>query len=120
MRKPAWIGRRVMQATPWRHWLFALITVSVLGTLLAGIALAFDGWVDAFALYVACVLMLALMLSHFEGQRRQPRLAPLADDGGAGSGGCPTGLALAVTPRPWAGTDHVGLPPVLSSASPTD
>ncbi len=120
MRKPAWIGRRVMQTTPWRHWSFALVTVSVLGTLLAGLALAFDGWIDALALYIACVLMLALMLSHVGGPQMRPRLEPFADDGGGGTGGCPTGLALTVTPGPWAGVDRAVLPAVLSEASPTD
>ena len=118
MRKPAWIGRRVKQATPWRHWSFALVSVSVLGTLLAGFALVFDGWFDALALYVVCVLMLALMLSHVGGQRTRA-LAPFADDGGAGPGDCPTGLALTAAPNPWAAADRAALP-ALGRASPTD
>ena len=120
MRKPAWIGRRVMQATPWQRWSFALVSVSVLGTLLAGFTLAFDGWFDALALYVACVLMLALMLSHLSGLRMEPHLAPFADEGGAGPGGCPAGLALRGTPGPWGGADRAAVPAVLGSAAPTD
>ena len=120
MRKPAWIGRRVMQATPWRRWSFALVTVSVLGTLLAGFALAFDGWIDALALYAACVLMLALMLSHLGGQPVQPRLVACTNDGGAGPGGCPTGLALTGTPGPWAGAGRTAVPAALGNPAPTD
>ena len=120
MRKPAWIGCRVMQATPWRRWSFALVTVSVLGTLLAGLALAFDGWIDAVALYIACVLMLALMLSHLGGQPTRPRLAGFTDDGGGGPGGCPTGLALTGSPGPWAGADCASIPAALGNAAPTD
>ena len=119
MRQPAWIGRRVMQ-TPWQRWSFALVSVSVLGTLLAGFALAFDGWIDALALYVVCVLMLALMLSHLGGQRMQPGLAAFTDDDGAGPGGRPTGLALTGTPGPWAVADRAAVPAVLGSAAATD
>ena len=119
MRKPAWIGHRVMQ-TPWQRCSFALVSVSVLGTLLAGLALAFDGWIDALALYVACVFMLALMLSHLGGQQMQPRLATLTDDDGAGPGGCPASLALTGTPGPWAGTDRAAIPAALSNAAATD
>ena len=112
MRKPAGIGRRVMQ-TPWRRWSFALVSLSVLGTLLAGVTLAFDGWVDALALYVVCVLMLALMLSHLGGQQMQTRLAAFTDDDGAGPGGCPAGLALT-------GADCAVIPAVLQNAATTD
>ena len=119
MRKPAWIGHRVMQ-TPWQRWSFALVSISVLGTLLAGFTLAFDGWIDAVALYVVCVLMLALMLSHLGGQQMQPRLAALTDDDGAGPSGCPAGLALTGTPGPWAGADCAAIPTALGNTAATD
>ena len=120
MRKPAWIGHRVMQATPWQRWSFSLVSVSVLGTLLAGFMLAFDGWIDALALYVVCVLMLALMLSHLGGQQMQPRLAAFTDDDGTGPGGCPAGLALTGTPGPWAGADRAVISAAVGSAAATD
>ena len=119
MRKPVWIGRRVMQ-TPWQRWSFALVSISGLGTLLAGFTLAFDGWIDALALYAVCVLMLALMLSHLGGQRMQPRLAAFTDDDGAGTGGRPAGLALTGTPGTWAGADCAAVPAVPGSAAATD
>ena len=110
MRKPAWIRHRVMQ-TPWQHWSFALITVSVLGTLVAGFALAFDGWIDALALYAACVLLLALMLGHFAGQ--PPRLVAFADDGRTDPGACPASLVLTGTPGAWTGADRAAIPAAL-------
>ena len=94
MRKLIWLRQRVTQAAKlWQGWSFALLAVSVLGTLLAGSALVLDGWFDALALYIVCVLLLALMLSHFAGQRMQPRLAAFAHGAGADPGG-PAGLAL--------------------------
>ncbi len=119
MRKPAWIRHRVMQ-TPWQHWSFALVTVSVLGTLLAGLALAFDGWIDALALYAACVLLLALMLGHFTGQQMQPRLVAFADEGRADPGGCSASLVLTGAPGTWAGADRAAIPAVLGSAPSMD
>ena len=104
--------------TPWQHWSFALVTVSVLGTLLAGLALAFDGWIDALALYVACVLLLALMLGHFAGQ--PPRLAAFADDGRADPGACPASLVLTGTPGTWTGADRVAVPATLGNVSSMD
>ena len=107
-----------MHATPWQHWSFALVTVSVLGTLLAGAALIFDGWVDALALYVACVLMLALMLCHFAGQQMQP--AASAKDGRAAPVSCPASLVLTGAPGAWTGADHAAMPATLGNAAPTD
>ena len=98
-----------MQATmPWRRWSFALVAVSVLGTLLAGSALILDGWIDALALYGACVLLLALMISRFGGSPMQPRFAVFAHGNRADSG-APTRLAL---------TGAVGA--TLREAAPTD
>ncbi len=119
MRKPAWIRHRVMQ-TPWQHWSFALITVSVLGTLLAGFALAFDGWIDALALYAACVLLLALMLGHFAGRQMQPRLGASADDGRADPGACPASLVLTGAPGTWSGADRAAIPAALGNVSSMD
>jgi hypothetical protein len=119
MRKPAWIGHRVMQ-TPRQRWSFALITVSVLGTLLAGFSLALDGWVDALALYAACVLLLALMLGHYAGQQMQPRLVAFADDGRADLGACPASLVLTGAPSPWAGADRSAIPVTLGNTASMD
>ncbi len=107
-----------MQATPWQHWSFALVTVSVLGTLLAGVALIFDGWIDALALYVACVLLLALMLCHFAGQRMQPVAS--AKDGRANPGGRPACLVLTGAPGAWTGADRAAIPATFGNAAPTD
>ena len=106
--------------TPWRRWSFALVSLSVLGTLLAGFTLAFDGWIDALALYVVCVLMLALMLSHLGGQQMEPRLTAFTDDDGAGSGDCPAGLALTGASGPWAGADCAVIPAAVGNAAATD
>jgi len=107
--------------TPRQHWSFALVTVSVLGTLLAGFALAFDGWIDALALYAACVLLLALMLGHFAGQQMQPRLAAFADEGRADPGGCPASLVLTGgTPGTWIGADRAAIPATLGNAPSMD
>ncbi len=100
-----------MQATPWQRWSFALVTVSVLGTLLAGVTLAFDGWIDALALYAACVLLLALMLCHFAGQQTQP--VPFAKRHGADPDSCPAGLMLS-------GADRAAIPASLGNATPID
>ena len=121
MRKPAWIGHRVMQtATPWQRWSLALVTVSVLGTLLASLLLILDGWIDALALYVACVLVLILMLCHFAGQPMQPRQAVSAHDGPADPDGCPAGLVLTGAPGTWAGADCAAIPAALGNAAPMD
>ena len=111
MRQPAWIRHRVMQATPWQRWSFALVTVSVLGTLLAGVTLIFDGWIDALALYAACVLLLALMLCHFAGQQMQP--AAFARNNRADPGRRPAGLVLS-------GADRAAIPAALGNAAPID
>lgn len=111
MRQPAWIRHRVMQTAPWRRRLFVLVAVSVLGTLLAGVTLALDGWMDALALYAACVLLLTLMLCHFAGQQMQP--AALAKEGRADPGGRPAGLVLT-------GADRAAIPATLGNAPPLD
>lgn len=102
-----------MQATPWQRWSFALVIVSVLGTLLAGLTLVLDGWVDALALYVVCVLVLTLMLSHFAGQQMQSRPVASGKDGRADPGSRPAGLVLT-------GTDRAAMPRSLSNAPPLD
>jgi hypothetical protein len=103
--------------TPWQRWLFILLAVSVLGTLLAGLALIFDGWIDALALYVTCVLVLALLLCHFAGQRMQPGLAASIHDGRADRAGCPAGLALTGAPGIWSGANRAAIPAALSNAT---
>lgn len=111
MRQPAWIRHRVMQTAPWRRWSFALVTVSVLGTLLAGVTLILDGWIDALALYAACVLLLTLMLGHFAGQQAQP--VAFAQDGRADPGSRPAGLVLT-------GADGAAVPIALGNVPPLD
>ena len=81
-----------MQTAPWRRRSFALVTVSVLGTLLAGVTLIFDGWIDALALYAACVLLLTLMLGHFAGRQMQP--VAFAEEVRADPGSRPASLVL--------------------------
>ena len=100
-----------MQTTPWQRRSFALVTVSVTGTLLAGVTLIFDGWIDALALYAACVLLLALMLCHFAGRLTEP--VAFVKDGRADPGSCPTGLALT-------GADRAAIPAALGNAAPMD
>lgn len=109
MRNPAWIRRRVVQTSPWRHWSFALVAVSVLGTLLAGVVLIFDGWFDALALYAVCVILLTLMLCRFAGQQMQP--AASAEDGRADLGRRPAGLVLT-------GVDRAAASAALGNAPP--
>lgn len=111
MRQPAWIRHRVMQATPWKRWSFALVTVSVLGTVLAGVTVVFDGWIDALALYAACVLLLALMLCHLAG--RQMRPVAFAKSSRADPGGRPASLVLS-------GADRARIPAALGNAAPLD
>ena len=105
--------------TPQQRWSSALVAVSVIGTLLACLALILDGWVDALSLYVVCVLMLALMLNQFAGQRMQPRPGKFADDSRAGPGG-PAGLVLTGAPGVWTGADRAAIPATLGSAASTD
>lgn len=93
---------------PWQRWSFALVTVSVLGTLLAGMVLVFDGWLDALALYAVCVLLLVLMLCHFAGQQTQA--VAFAKDDRADPGRHPAGLVLT-------GADHAA-PAALGNAPP--
>lgn len=119
MRKPAWIRHRVVQATLGQRWSFALVTVSVLGTLLAGITLVFDGWIDALALYAACVFLLTLMLCHFAGQQMQPQPVAFAKEGRADPGS-PAGLVLTGAPGTWAGADRAAMPAALGNAPPMD
>lgn len=111
MRKLAWIRHRAMQTAPWRRWSFALVSVSVLGTLLAGVTLVFGGWTDALVLYVACVFLLTLMLCHFAGQQMQP--VALAKHGRAAPGSRPAGLVLT-------GADRAAIPATLGNAPPLD
>lgn len=100
-----------MQTAPWRRWSFALVTVSVLGTLLAGVTLVFDGWINALILYAACVFLLTLMLYHFAGQQMQP--AALAKHGRASPGSRSAGLVLT-------GADRAAIPATLGNASSLD
>ena len=100
-----------MQTAPRQRWSFALVTVSVLGTLLAGVTLIFDGWIDALVLYAVCVFLLTLMLSHFAGQRMKP--VTLAKDGRSGPGSRPTGLVLT-------GADRAAIPVAFGNAPPLD
>ncbi len=81
-----------LHTAPWQRWSFALVTISVLGTLLSGVVLVFDGWIDALALYAVCVLLLVLMLYHFAGQQTRP--VALAKDDKADPGRHRTGLVL--------------------------
>lgn len=109
-----------MQITPWQRWLFALVTVSVLGTLLAGATLMFDGWVDALALYTACVLLLTLMLCRIAGQQTQPRSVVFAKEGRVDAGSRPPGLVLTGAPEAWAGADRAAVPAGFGNAPSTD
>ena len=109
-----------MQPASLQRWLFALVTVSVLGTLLAGATLMVDGWIDALSLYVACVFLLVLMLHHIAGQQMQPRPAAFAGDGRADPGSRPASLALTGAPGTWGGTDHAAVPAAFGSAPSTD
>ena len=102
-----------MQTIPGRPWSLALVTVSVLGTLLAGVTLVLDGWVDALALYVVCVLLLTLMLCHFAGQPMQSQPVTFADDDMVDPGSRPTGLVLT-------GADRAAVPIALGNAPPLD
>ena len=109
-----------MQVTPWHRWSSTLVAISALGTLLAGVTLMLDGWFDALALYVACVLLLALMLCHIAGQQAQPRPVAFARDGRADSGSRPAGLVLTAAPGTWAGADRTAIPVAFGNAPPTD
>ena len=109
-----------MQTTPWRRWSFALVTVSVLGTLRAGVTRVFDGWIDALCLYVVCVLLLVLMLHHIAGQQMQPRPVVFPADGRADPGSRPASLALTGAPGTWADTDRAAAPATFGNAPPAD
>ena len=85
--------------------------VSVLGTLLAGTALVFDGWIDALALYAACVLLLAFMLCQFAGQQMKP--VAFARNDRADPGSRPASLMLS-------GTDRPAVSATLGNAAPMD
>ena len=121
MQKSAWIRRRVVQ-TParWQRGPSALAAVSIGGTLLAGLALIFDGWIDALALYAACVLALVLMLSHIAWRQAQPQAVASASDGMADPGSRPASLVLTGASGAWAGTDRAAVPAAFGSTAPTD
>lgn len=106
---------------PWQHWSLTLLTVSVLGTFVAGLTLFFDGWIDALALYVACVLVLALLLGHVANQRTPPRTAAFVHEGRADPGGRPSSLMPTRAPGgAWAGTDRTAVTAALGNATPLD
>lgn len=89
-----------------QRWSLTLLAISVLGTFVAGVTLLLDGWFDALALYVACVLTLALLLSHISRQQVSPRTGASVNEGGADFDNGPPGLVLTRTPGAWAGTDQ--------------
>lgn len=116
------LGSRARSCKParWQRGPSALLAVSGLGTLLAGLALIFDGWIDALALYAACVLALVLMLSHFAGRQTQPQAVVFASDERAHPGSRPAGLVLTGASGAWTGTDRSAVPAALGNAAPID
>lgn len=110
-----------MQApASWQRRSFALLAVSIGGTALAGVALAFDGWLDALALYVACVLVLVLLLCRFAEQWTEPQFVAPAGGHRTDPGACPAGLVLTGTPGAWPGVNHAAVPAALRKTAPTD
>lgn len=103
----------------WQCWSFILTGISVLGTLLAGLVLIIDGWVDALALYAACVLVLVLLLCRFAEPRTQSPVAASVGDGRADPVG-PAGLVLTRATEAWTGADHTAARAAPSHATPTD
>lgn len=99
----------------WQRWSFTLLTISVLGTFVAGVTLILDGWFDALALYVACVLTLALLLSHFAKQQASLRTSASANEGRVDSSDGPPGLVLTRAPGAWAGADQTTATAALSA-----
>ncbi len=89
-----------------QRWSLTLLAVSVLGVFVAGVTLLFDGWFDALALYLVCVLTLALLLSHLAGQQASPGTGASVNEGRADAGDGPPSLVLTRTPGAWAGTDQ--------------
>lgn len=89
-----------------QRWSFTLLAISVLGTFVAGVTLLLDGWFDALALYIVCVLTLALLLSRISGQQASPRTGASVNEGRADFDDGPPGLVLTRTPGAWAGTDQ--------------
>lgn len=104
----------------WHRRSFILLAVSVLGTLLAGFALVFDGWIDALALYVACALVLALLLCRFAGQLAQPQAAASIDGGRADPGVCPADLVLTRARGGWTGAERAAIRVALGNTASTD
>ncbi len=104
---------------PWQCRAFILLGISILGTLLAGLVLILDGWVDALALYVACVLALVLLLCRFAEPRTQPQIAVSIGNGRADPGG-PAGLVLTRANGVWTGADRTAIRAAPSHATPTD
>lgn len=104
----------------WQPWLLTLLAVSVLGTFVVGFALILDGWIDALALYVVCVLVLMLLLARFAEQRTPPLIAAPLGDGRADPGGCPSNLMLTRAPGTWAGAEQTAATAALGNAARMD
>jgi len=88
--------------------------------LLACVALFFDGWIDAVAVYLVCTLMLGLLISWLAGQRKLPKVAHLIDDGMAGNGGCQPGLILTRSAAVWPATESTSMPTTVRDMTPLD
>lgn len=116
MRQPAWIRHRVMRPpAPWQCWSLALPAVSILGTFVAGATLLLDGWFDALALYIACVLTLALLLNRVSNQQAPPQVGASANEGRADAGDGVPSLVLTRAPGAWAGTDRTAVTAALGT-----
>lgn len=77
MQQPDRFRRETTQTQPrWRHSAPFFIGISVAGTVLAILTLMLDGWIDALAIYIVCLLLLVILLSQYADQQEQMRAEP--------------------------------------------
>jgi len=99
MQRLSWFRRNIAgMCAPQRRWPAILCAISIFNTLLASVLLAFNDWVDAFAIYFASGLILAVLLSQLARQHTDLQEEGLVDGSTIGSGDDQPRLILKSTP----------------------
>lgn len=121
-KSASWLGSGV--ASPRRtsphRWLLVLLTISVLGTVLTCVALFFDGWIDAIAVYLVFTLVLGLLMSWLAEQRKPPKVAYPIDGDMVGNGPCQPGLILTRSGAVWPAAESAAMPTTVRDMTPMD
>lgn len=121
-KSASWLGSGVAspRRTGRQRWSLVLLAISVLGTVLTCVALFFDGWIDAIAVYLVFTLVLGLLMSWLAGQRKPPKVAHPIDGGMAGNGGCQPSLILTRSAAVWSAAESAAMPRTVRDMTPLD